>query len=47
VKVEQQPLLRVSNVTGVGIEGASPLPPRRAATTRSTTTTTRSGTAQP
>ena len=45
VRVEQQPLLRISNVTGSGIEGASPLPPRRA-TTRSTTTG-RTGTTQP
>jgi len=46
VKVEQGPLLRVVNVTGTGIEGASPLPPRKPTTTRSAAST-RSGTTQP
>jgi hypothetical protein len=46
VKVEQGPLLRVANVTGTGIESASPLPPRRPATTRAAATS-RSGTTQP
>jgi len=47
VKVEQPPLLRISNVTGTGIEGASPLPPRRPATTRSAASTAPAGAAQP
>jgi hypothetical protein len=51
VKVEQQPMLRVANVTGTGIEGASPLPPRRPGTTRAAAgaaaTTSRSRTTQP